>query len=61
MGEIAEDMIKGDRCSFCGIFFDDSYGFPIVCRPCFKSWKKENKKGKKQFLRETGLQVVSNG
>ena len=34
MGQIAEDALDGWTCSWCGIFFDDGHGFPVVCRDC---------------------------
>lgn len=59
MGEIADDMIDGDCCSWCGLYFKKGHGFPVICRGCFKDWKKEEKTGKKRFTEETGLQVAT--
>lgn len=43
MGQIADDMIDGTTCSWCGSFFrhpdnkDQLYthGYPVVCRECW--------------------------
>ena len=35
MGEVADDMIEGNSCSHCGTYFEDSHGFPVLCRNCF--------------------------
>ena len=36
MGEIADDLIDGSCCSWCGIYFKGSYGYPVVCKECGK-------------------------
>lgn len=59
MGEVADDLIDGNACSYCGIYFIEEHGFPVVCIPCYKTWKRENKKGKKKFMAITGLQVAT--
>lgn len=35
MGEIADDMINGRSCSWCGIYFKREHSFPVVCHDCF--------------------------
>ena len=35
MGEIADDMIDGLMCSFCGTYFEEEHGYPVVCRGCW--------------------------
>jgi len=35
MGEIADDMIDGSSCSHCGIYFEDSHSYPVLCHNCF--------------------------
>jgi hypothetical protein len=59
MGEIADDMVAGHSCSYCGIYFEDEHGFPVICRGCFRTWQRENRKGKKKFTQMTGLQVAT--
>ncbi len=34
MGEIAEMMLDGTMCQWCGEFIDDPMGFPTVCAGC---------------------------
>ena len=44
MGQVAEDMLDGTACSYCGQFFIDdekdepmlyTHGFPVVCWECY--------------------------
>ena len=37
MGEIAGDIIDGSMCSWCGIYFKEPHGYPVVCKECGKS------------------------
>ena len=57
MGDIAEDMINGTCCDFCGQYFKDTkskhdelftHGFPVVCWDC---WNNIDKRDKKHFIR----------
>jgi len=49
MGQIAEDMIDGTCCSWCGMYFEDkanpdklpSHGYPVVCKDCGKDYSDE--------------------
>lgn len=59
MGEIADDIITGLSCSWCGTYFREEHGHPVVCVPCFKDWKAKNQKGKKKFQRTMGFQVAT--
>lgn len=36
MGEIADDMINGFCCSYCGIYFEEEHGFPVLCKSCYE-------------------------
>lgn len=36
MGEIANDMIDGGSCSWCGTYFEEEHGYPVVCKSCSK-------------------------
>lgn len=38
MGEIANDMIDGACCAFCGVYFEEEHGYPVACNDC---WDKE--------------------
>lgn len=37
MGEIAEDMIDGHCCSYCGVYFEQEHGYPVLCDSCWES------------------------
>lgn len=60
MGEIADDTVNGDCCSWCGCYFKKGHGFPVVCKDCFYGWKRENKKlnSLKKLLGAFGLQLA---
>ena len=34
MGEMANDMITGHSCSWCGAYFREEHGYPVVCDEC---------------------------
>lgn len=44
MGEIAEDMIDGTSCSMCGVYFNDTHGYPVACSSCWKEMTKEQQR-----------------
>ena len=55
MGEIADGMINGDSCQWCGQYFEEtdkatskskvvSHGFPVVCKECFDDATKRERK-----------------
>lgn len=52
MGEIADDMISGLCCTFCGVYFQSEHGYPVLCLNC---WKYAMRKEKT----ETGLQEAT--
>ena len=52
MGEIANDIITGFMCSWCGTMFEEEHGYPIVCEDCG-----EDKTD--QELKKMGLQRAS--
>ena len=52
MGEMADDMINGFSCSWCGVYFEDEHGYPVVCRECAKESNKKELDG-------LGLQVAT--
>jgi hypothetical protein len=39
MGEIANDILDGEYCSWCGQYFDDAHGYPVLCQDCYKNSK----------------------
>ena len=46
MGQIADDMLDGTCCQWCGMYFEDKknpnelpvHGYPVVCKDCAKSY-----------------------
>lgn len=42
MGEIAESMVEGASCSWCGVYFEESHGYPVACHDCFDNERKQN-------------------
>jgi len=35
MGEIADSMVDGEMCSWCGIMFTEEHGYPVACDSCW--------------------------
>lgn len=33
---VAEDMTEGVVCMRCGIYFEEEYGYPAMCKSCWK-------------------------
>jgi len=54
MGEMADMMIDGETCSWCGIFFKEAHGYPVVCKTCAKgmSDKQLNEQGVQRAIEE---------
>lgn len=52
MGEIADMMINGELCAYCGSNIDcvTAGGFPIVCNDC---WNQLPKKDRKNVSKES--------
>lgn len=50
MGELANDIINGFMCSWCGICFREEHGYPVVCHSCGKGIKE------KELLEKHGVQ-----
>ena len=46
MGEIAEMMLNGEMCQWCGEFMDNPQGFPSVCAACLAADRKRKKTAK---------------
>lgn len=54
MGEIAEDIFNGSNCSWCGQYFEEKHGYPVVCKSCADG------KSNAQLLQESGVQNAIN-
>ena len=44
MGEIADDIINGFQCSWCGVCFKEEHGYPVICEDCWKNATKKQVK-----------------
>jgi len=48
MGEIAEAMLDGTLCQYCGVYLENSHGpFPQSCPDCAEQEKEARKQQKK--------------
>ena len=45
MGEITDDLIEGQSCSLCGIYFQKSHGYPVLCLTCWNEADVEGRLG----------------
>ena len=45
MGQIANDIINGFQCSWCGICFEKAHGHPVLCDDCFRDSTKKERDG----------------
>lgn len=36
MGENADDIVDGLVCHWCGCYFEQEHGHPVLCEKCFK-------------------------
>jgi len=44
MGQIAEDIIEGGQCEWCGVCFP-YHGHPVLCEDCWNNATKEEREG----------------
>ncbi len=44
MGEVADDILSGLQCSWCGVMFEADHGYPVVCEDCWENAKPEQRK-----------------
>ncbi len=57
---IAEDVVNGFSCSWCGVYFEDEHGYPVLCDSCWKD-AIEKHKSDKVILHNFGLQKAIHG
>lgn len=43
MSDIADAIMEGCQCSWCGIWFEKAYGYPVICKDCWKNAMKDYK------------------
>lgn len=49
MGEIADMILEGELCQYCGVYLDDSRGeFPQSCKDCEKEADRDDKESKRK-------------
>lgn len=46
MGDTEDDITEGFTCSYCGVYFEEEHGFPVLCHKCFVKQGKDIKAGK---------------
>jgi hypothetical protein len=62
MGDIADDIINGFQCSWCGVCFEEENGFPVACESCWAEALDDVKKGKlKDVVRKNGKIIMISG
>jgi hypothetical protein len=62
MGELAEDMIDGTMCSWCGVYFEQSHGFEVACDSCWEDACKSVTKKDEEVKRDAhGKILMING
>ena len=54
MGEIADMIIDGGMCEWCGACFRQDHGYPVVCWDCWKDATNEERKGHQRALQKDG-------
>jgi hypothetical protein len=45
MGQISDDIVDGLCCNFCGQYFEDEHGYPVVCGECWDELPKRDRAG----------------
>ena len=45
MSEHTDDVLNGQVCSFCGVFFKRPHGHPAVCTFCWDELSREDREG----------------
>lgn len=34
MSEMSEAVLDGEACAWCGVFFEEPHGYPVLCDGC---------------------------
>jgi len=59
VGQNADDMVEGFVCAWCGQYFEQSHGYPVLCRECWKDASKTERrdyqKASEELLGERNL------
>lgn len=45
MGDIADSMLEGEICSWCGLELDTPMGVPALCHACWADASKQDREG----------------
>lgn len=65
MGEIADMIINGEQCHWCGVCFEHPHGYPVACKSCWEEVKSDFRQDKpplreqdieSAILEQTGVQ-----
>ena len=55
MGDMADDAINGANCCWCGVYFREDHGYPVVCDRCWKNSTPKDREGmQKAHIKEAG-------
>ena len=54
MGEIADMIIEGGMCEWCGVVFRENHNYPVLCWDCWDNATKEERKGHQRSLQKDG-------
>jgi hypothetical protein len=53
MGTTADDIVNGLQCSWCGTYFKEEHGYPVLCNDCYKhATKAEREEVQKSIYEE---------
>lgn len=45
MGQMADDVMVGFMCSWCGTCFEQEHGYPVLCDSCFEDSTEKERDG----------------
>lgn len=45
MGDIADMMMEGSMCVWCGVVFKNTHEYPVICKRCWDNSTPEERKG----------------
>lgn len=52
VGEIADMIVDGGMCEWCGTVFTQDYGYPVVCSDCWNNATPEERNGRQKAFRK---------
>ena len=52
MGEMADMIIDGGMCEWCGVVFREDYGYPVLCPDCWNNATLKEREGHQKAFRK---------